>query len=463
MMLRQNVKHIYEYIGYAGGSILPVFDAIYNSSLLRVHPPPARERCRTYGPGQGYAAGYARASGKPEVVIVPSGPDALSDGTPLVVLFGQVPSTAIGTEEADVTRGCTEWNVRVKNIAELPQRINEAFDIATSSHPGPVLVNLLKMSLLKVIPILPSLPAKPISAKGASRRELEATIKRVSHLINIAKKPVIYTGQSVIYRAEEPVLLKVLVDKAVTTTLHDWPTLGTRFDDCVTGSVEPAAKAAATEGRGGMCTTRLWPRISIQLSRLPRQCVEVDVADNLAALLPHIKDVTARPECRGTCNGLINPQVVIEDLSKQNTHMKNKTIITTGQRQMWTAQHYRWRHPRPVLRFNMILTEMSTIAQFDIGVKVKGMVVTQWQTLFHEKRYSHTHQKNSDFVKLSGAMGVPAIRATKPEELAGKIKQLLERKGPMLLEVMVDKKMPVSPMVPAGKALHEFLVYDHWF
>ena len=230
------------------------------------------------------------------------------------------------------------------------------------------------------------------------------------------------------------------------------------------------------------------------------EAVEGDVADNLALLLPHIKEVASRPEWfgeindwkkrfpfdfdRDTSNGLIKPQVVIEEVSKQTEHMKDKTIITTGvgQHQMWAAQHFRWRYPRTMITsgglgtmgyglpsaigakvakpdhlvididgdasFNMTLAEMSTIAQFNIGVKIivlnneeQGMV-TQWQTLFYENRYSHTHQKNPDFVKLSEAMGVPAIRATKPEELSAKIKELLESEGPMLLEVVVDVSYP---------------------
>lgn len=571
MMLRHNVKHIF---GYAGGAILPVFDAIYKSQHFEFILPRHEQ-------GAGHMAqGYARASGKPGVVIVTSGPgatnvvtpmqDALSDGTPLVVFCGQVPTTAIGTDafqEADVvgiSRACTKWNVMVKNVAELPRRINEAFEIATSGRPGPVLVDLPKDVtagiLRKAIPVLPSLPANPtaasLAAREASRRELEATIKRVSHLINIAKKPVIYAGQGVIDRAEGPVLLKELVDKAqipVTTTLHGLGAfdeldprslhmlgmhgsayanmamqeadliiaLGARFDDRVTGNVAkfaPAARAAAAEGRGGIVHFEIMPK-NINKVVQATEAVEGDVADNLAALLPHIREVSARPEWfgqinewkkrfpfnafnRDTSNGLIKPQVVMEELSRQTAHMKDKTIITTGvgQHQMWAAQHYRWRHPRSMISsgglgtmgyglpsaigakvakpdhlvvdidgdasFNMTLTEMSTIAQFDIGVKVivlnneeQGMV-TQWQTLFYEKRYSHTHQKNPDFVKLSEAMGVPAIRASKPEELSDKIKQLIEHEGPMLLEVMVDKKVPVLPMVPAGKALHEFLVYE---
>lgn len=106
------------------------------------------------------AEGYARASGKPGVVLVTSGPgatnvvtpmqDALMDGTPMVVFSGQVVTNMIGSDafqEADtigITRACTKWNVMVKNIAELPKRINEAFEIATSGRPGPVLVSTLR-------------------------------------------------------------------------------------------------------------------------------------------------------------------------------------------------------------------------------------------------------------------------------------------------------------------------------
>lgn len=529
-----------------------MFDAIYNSPHFEFILPRHEQ-------GAGHMAqGYARASGKPGVVIVTSGPgatnvvtpmqDALSDGTPLVVFTGQVPTTAIGTDafqEADVvgiSRACTKWNVMVKNVAELPRRINEAFEIATSGRPGPVLVDLPKDVtagiLRRAIPILPSLPANPtaasLAAKEAGRRELEATIQRVARLINVAKKPVIYAGQGIIDRAEGPVLLKELVDKAqipVTTTLHGLGAfdeldprslhmlgmhgsayanmamqeadliiaLGARFDDRVTLNVAkfaPAAKAAALEGRGGIVHFEIMPK-NINKVVQATEAVEGDVADNLAILLPHINEVSSRPEWfgqidgwkkrfplnhfnRDTSNGLIKPQVVIEELSRQTEHMKDKTIITTGvgQHQMWAAQHFRWRYPRSMISsgglgtmgyglpsaigakvakpdhlvvdidgdasFNMTLTEMSTMAQFNIGVKVivlnneeQGMV-TQWQTLFYEKRYSHTHQKNPDFVKLSEAMGVPAIRATKPEELSDKIKQLIEHEGPMLLEVMVD-------------------------
>lgn len=573
MMLRLGVKHIF---GYPGGAILPVFDAIYNSKHFEFILPKHEQ-------GAGHMAeGYARASGKPGVVLVTSGPgatnvitpmqDALSDGTPMVVFCGQVVTTSIGTDafqEADVvgiSRACTKWNVMVKNVAELPKRIKEAFEIATSGRPGPVLVDLPKDVtagiLRRPIPMQSTLPSHPsaatLAARELSRKQLDGTISRVAHLINIAKKPVIYAGQGIMGSPDGPKLLKELADKAaipVTTTLQGLGgfdeldpkslhmlgmhgsayanmamqeadliiALGARFDDRVTGSIgkfAPEAKAAAAEKRGGIVHFEIMPK-NINKVVQATEAVEGDVTNNIAELIPKVKTVKDRPEWFAQINdwkarfplnsyereapgGLIKPQQFIEKLSDMTAHMKEKTIIATGvgQHQMWTAQHFRWRHPRTMVTsgglgtmgyglpaaigakvaqpdalvvdidgdasFNMTLTELSTANQFQIGVKVivlnneeQGMV-TQWQSLFYEDRFAHTHQKNPDFVKLAEAMGVQARRCLKPADVESSLKWLLEEsgEGPALLEVITDKKVPVLPMVPAGKGLHEFLVYD---
>lgn len=525
------------------------------------------------------AEGYARASGKPGVVLVTSGPgatnvvtpmqDALMDGTPMVVFSGQVVTNAIGSDafqEADtigITRACTKWNVMVKNIAELPRRINEAFEIATSGRPGPVLVDLPKdvtgATLTRPIPMTSSLPTHPsaatMAAKELSRKQLDTSIRRSAHLINIAKKPVIYAGQGMISTPEGPKLLKELADKAqipVTTTLqglggfneHDEKSLhmlgmhgsayanmaiqeadliialGARFDDRVTlsvGKFAPAAKAAAAEGRGGIIHFEIMPK-NINKVVQATEAVEGDVITNVAQLLPFLNKVEERPEWfaqiadwkkrfpwnfeREGPNGKIKPQTIIEKLSKLTEPMKSETVITTGvgQHQMWAAQHFRWTHPRTMITsgglgtmgyglpaaigakvarpnalvididgdssFSMTLTELSTAAEFNIGVKIivlnneeQGMV-TQWQSLFYEDRFAHTHQRNADFVKLGDAMGVQAQRVSKPEELEDSLKWLINSEGPALLEVVTDQKIPVLPMVPAGNGLHEFLIYD---
>ncbi|KAM0325760.1 hypothetical protein ACHAQA_007060 [Verticillium albo-atrum] len=573
MMLRHDVKHVF---GYPGGAILPVFDAIYNSEHFDFILPKHEQ-------GAGHMAeGYARASGKPGVVLVTSGPgatnvitplqDALSDGTPMVVFCGQVVTTSIGSDafqEADVvgiSRSCTKWNVMVKSVAELPRRINEAFEIATSGRPGPVLVDLPKDVtagiLRRAIPTESSIPSLPSAATRAamnlSRKQLSASVKRVADLINIAKKPIIYAGQGVILSENGPEILKELAEKSsipVTTTLHGLGgfdeldekslhmlgmhgtayanmamqeadliiALGARFDDRVTlnvGKFAPGAKAAAAEGRGGIVHFEIMPK-NINKVVQAVEAVEGDVATNVAMMLPHIEPRSMADRSawfdkingwkkrwplsdyeRTERGGMIKPQTLIEELSKITADRKDNTYITTGvgQHQMWTAQHFRWRHPRSMITsgglgtmgfglpaaigakvakpdalvididgdasFNMTLTELSTAAQFNIGVKVivlnneeQGMV-TQWQNLFYEDRYAHTHSVNPDFQKLSDAMGVQSRRLEKPEEIQEALRWLIESDGPALLEVVTDRKVPVLPMVPSGSGLHEFLTWD---
>jgi acetolactate synthase-1/2/3 large subunit len=503
------------------------------------------------------AEGYARASGKPGVVLVTSGPgatnvitplqDALSDGTPLVVFCGQVPTTAIGSDafqEADIvgiSRACTKWNVMVKNVAELPRRINEAFEIATSGRPGPVLVDLPKdvtgAILRHPIPVATNLPVNPsaasVAAKALNKQHLDATIKKVADLLAVSKKPVIYAGQGILEKPEGPVLLRQLSERAkipVTTTLQGLGAfdeldekslhmlgmhgaayanlamqeadlilaLGARFDDRVTGNIAkfaPQAKAAAAEGRGGIIHFEIMPK-NINKVVQATEAVEGDVADNLALLLPQVKAVESRAEWfsqiaawkkkypfdyeRETPGDMIKPQTVIEEISNQVADIKKDVVITTGvgQHQMWAAQHFRWRYPRSMITsgglgtmgfglpsaigakvarpeaivididgdasFNMSLQELSTAAQFNIGVKIlvlnneeQGMV-TQWQSLFYESRFSWTHQTNPDFVKLADAMGLKGFRVNEQSELKDTIKQWLEAEGPVLLEVKVD-------------------------
>jgi len=569
MMLRHNVKHIF---GYPGGAILPVFDAIHNSKHFNFILPRHEQ-------GAGHMAeGYARASGKPGVVLVTSGPgatnvitpmqDALSDGTPLVVFCGQVPTTAIGTDafqEADIigiSRACTKWNVMVKTIAELPRRINEAFEIATSGRPGPVLVDLPKdvtaAILRHAIPIQSTLPKAPSPASAANaemmKLHLTQSLRKVARLVNIAKKPVIYAGQGVLSSSHGPATLAEFAEKAqipVTTTLQGLGcfneldvkslhmlgmhgsayanmaiqeadliiALGARFDDRVTGNVAkfaPQARAAALRNEGGIVHFEIMPK-NINKVIQATQAIEGDVISNLQQLLPLVNIVKSesRKEWFGQIaawkkrfpfsyererdGGLVKPQTVIAELSKQCENMKEKVIITTGvgQHQMQAAQFYRWTHPRTMITsgglgtmgyglpsaigakiakpdsivvdidgdasFSMTMNELATAAQFNIGVKViimnnnfQGMV-QQWQDLFYEERYSHTQQVNPDFVKLGEAMRVKAVRCSNAEELPEKLAEVLAWDGPVLFEVMVDKA-PVFPMVPAGKALHEMVL-----
>ncbi|OAQ59840.2 acetolactate synthase, mitochondrial precursor [Pochonia chlamydosporia 170] len=574
MMARHNVKHIF---GYPGGCILPVFDAIYKSKHFEFVLPRHEQ-------GAGHMAeGYARASGRPGVVLVTSGPgatnlvtpmaDALADGVPMVVFTGQVPTTSLGSDafqEADVvgiSQGCTKWNVMVKSVAELPRRINEAFEIATSGRPGPVLVDLPKDVtagiLRRAIPTETSLPSKTSTAVRAveefHQQQRDTTIGRVADLVNIAERPIIFAGHGIVSSEGGPELLKALADKSsipVTTSLHGLGAfdeldkkslhmvgmhgaayanmaiqhadliiaLGARFDERVTLNVSkfaPGAKAAAEAGRGGIVHFEIMPK-NINKVVETVESVEGDVAANLRKLVPLVRSKSmsdrsqwfdelsewkrkwplSNHERTDSESGSIKPQTLIEQLNKLTEDRKERTYITTGvgQHQMWTAQHYRWRYPRTMISsgglgtmgfglpaaigvkvakpeclvididgdasFCMTLSELGTASQFDIGVKVivlnneeQGMV-TQWQNLFYEDRYSHTHQTNPDFMMLADSMGVQHRRATKANELVDSLRWLIDSHGPALLEVVTEKKVPVLPMVPSGSALHEFITWD---
>ncbi|KAG5644041.1 Acetolactate synthase, mitochondrial [Asterophora parasitica] len=571
MMLRHGVKQIF---GYPGGAILPVFDAIYKSEHFDFVLPRHEQ-------GAGHMAeGYARVSGKPGVVLVTSGPgatnvitpmqDALSDGIPLVVFSGQVATSAIGSDafqEADIvgiSRSCTKWNVMVKDISELPRRINEAFKIATSGRPGPVLVDLPKDVTAGILRTpLPYRATTPGAHLGLPMNPLQILdpsvdvklIEQAAALINQAQRPVIYAGNGVLSSPLGPKFLKQLAEKGnipVCTTLQGLGAfdetddrslhmlgmhgsayanlamqnadviiaLGARFDDRVTGKLDtfaPAAKAAAAQGRGGIIHFEIMPK---NINKVVDASIPIlgDVVANMGALVPlvtsspreewfkdiqHWKKSYPFTYIKSAKGEKMKPQEVIEELDRQTAHRKEDIIVATGvgQHQMWAAQHFRWKHPQTMVTsgglgtmgfglpaaigakvaaptktvvdidgdasFSMTAMELATASQYNIGVKVlilnnefQGMVL-QWQDLFYERRYSHTEMTNPDFVLLSKAMGVHAIRCHTAEELPAKMKEFLEYDGnkPVLLECLVTKNEHVFPMVAAGKALHEQLLH----
>lgn len=332
----------------------------------------------------------------------------------MVVFSGQVPNAAIGTDafqEADVvgiSRACTKWNCMVKDIRELPRRINEAFHIATSGRPGPVLIDLPKDVTAGVLkkPIngmQVSIPSIRSLNQPAPNQKALQTIERVAKLINNAKRPVIYAGAGLLNHPDGPKVLNELVEKAnipVTTTLQGLGVydeekplalhmlgmhgsvyanlaiqkadvilaLGVRFDDRVTGKISefaPKAREAALEKRGGIVHFEIMPK-NINKVVKATEAVVGDVTENLELLLPMIKKnkrtewantvMTWKKKYPFTYNKSepgkpMKPQEVIEELNRQLKDKKDDVIISTGvgQHQMWAAQYYRWRKPRTIV------------------------------------------------------------------------------------------------------------------
>ena len=391
--------------GYPGGAILPVFDAIFESEQFKFV-------LSRHEQGAGHMAeGYARVTGKVGCVLVTSGPgatntvtplqDALMDGTPIIVFSGQVATSAIGTDafqEADVTgitRPCTKWNCLVKDPHDIPRMINQAFYIATSGRPGPVLVDLPKdvtaAKITRPVATRVHLPGYHVRELGTS-----SEVQRAAEMINKAKRPLLYVGQGAVLSGAEKVL-KECAQKAnipVTTTLQglgvfdetsdlslhmlgmhgsaygNWAmrdadvviAVGARFDDRVTGDVSkfaPAAREAEREGRGGLIHFDIAPE-NINKAVPVTIGVEGDARKNLELLLPLLETVN-RDEWLALTRQWkaehpfkykdddrefhMKPQAVVEELYRQT---QGHAIITTGvgQHQMWAAQFFRYTSPR---------------------------------------------------------------------------------------------------------------------
>jgi acetolactate synthase-1/2/3 large subunit len=394
--------HKVEYMfGYPGGAILPMFDELYKT--------PAKFILNRHEQASGHCAdGYARVTGKPGICIVTSGPGATNtvtplataqmDSIPMIVFSGQVPTKVIGNDafqEADVTgitRPCTKWNYLIKDIRELPRVVNEAFMVATSGRPGPVLIDLPKdISAGTLNEEVDDTPREHIvnrKRQSATHEGHARQAEEAAEMINRAEKPVLYVGGGAINSNAWQVLRK-LADQGnipCTTTLLglgafdelDPKTLhmlgmhgsayanyavqecdvliavGARFDDRVTGNLASFAPSAKII------------HIDIDPSSISKT-VDVDCAvvgdakKSLELMLPHIEH-RPRSEWFAQINAWkqrypfryfddtknSKPQYVIEEINRQT---KSEAIITTGvgQHQMWAAQFYRWRNPRQMI------------------------------------------------------------------------------------------------------------------
>ena len=382
--------------GYPGGVVLPIFDALYKDMdhfVLTRHEQGAIHA----------ADGYARSTGKVGAVIATSGPGACNlvtglatasmDSVPLVAFTGQVKTTLIGNDafqEADVTgitRPVTKYNVLVKDVKDLARVIHEAFYIARTGRPGPVLVDVpFDVSLAEVdgqVDERIRLPGFKPQLTGNPRQ-----IKAAAEAINAAEKPVIYAGGGVIL-ANASQLLRELATKGnipVTTTLlglgafdQDSPlslhmlgmhgtayanfaiqdcdllvAIGARFDDRVTGNLENFAPKAKVI------------HVDVDPSSISKN-VKVDIpvvgdAGNILKELVKLAKHKARTKWIGQVAkwkkqyplgydrkaGTIKPQYVIEQISEAT---KGDAIVATGvgQHQMWAAQFFRWKFPRQMI------------------------------------------------------------------------------------------------------------------
>ena len=379
--------------GYPGGATIGVYDALHDISDIK-HVLTRHEQGATHA-----AEVYAKATGKPGVVLVTSGPgatntvtgiaDAYMDSIPLVVFTGQVPLRLIGNDafqEADIvgiTRAVTKHSYLVRNVDELASTIKEAFYIATSGRPGPVLIDLPKDVMAQkthfVYPEKVELRSYKPVIEGHQRQ-----IKKAAELIATSKRPVLYVGGGAILSdaADE---LREFAEKMqcpVTTTLHGlgafpethklalgmlgmhgtWYSnmavnfcdlliaVGARFDDRVTGKVDafaPEAKKIHIDIDPSAISKNVPVDVPIVgdvkhvLARLKNQVGPLDTSDWLAMIEAWKEDHPLRYQ-----NGdQIRAQYVIQKIGEL-TGGKAIVVTDVGQHQMWCAQFFNFAQPR---------------------------------------------------------------------------------------------------------------------
>ncbi|OBP68420.1 acetolactate synthase 3 large subunit [Mesorhizobium loti] len=393
------VKHVF---GYPGGAVLPIYDEIFQQDDVE-HILVRHEQ------GAGHAAeGYARSTGKAGVMLVTSGPgatnavtplqDALMDSIPLVCLTGQVPTSLIGSDafqECDtvgITRPCTKHNWLVKDVNELAATIHEAFHVATTGRPGPVVVDIPKdVQFAKGFYVPPQI-APRTSYQPKVQGDLEK-IKAAVELMASAKKPIIYSGGGVINSGPEAShLLRELVDLTgfpITSTLmglgaypasgknwvgmlgmhgtyeanmamHDCDVMiciGARFDDRITGRLNafsPNSKKIHIDIDPSSINKNVHTEVPIigdvgrvleDMVRLWRATAKADKK----ALYPWWEQI-AKWRGRDSLAYKMNHDVIMPQYAIQRLYELTKdkdTYITTevGQHQMWAAQHYHFEKP----------------------------------------------------------------------------------------------------------------------
>jgi acetolactate synthase I/II/III large subunit len=396
----QGVEHLF---GYPGGAVLPIYDALFQQDKVN-HILVRHEQGAVHA-----AEGYARSTGKVGTVLVTSGPgatnavtgltDALCDSIPLVVITGQVPTHLIGNDafqECDtvgITRPCTKYNYLVKTIADLPRALHEAFHIASSGRPGPVVIDIPKdIQFAKGAYSKP----KEFQHRGYQPKvkgDLDK-IKEAVDMMAAAKRPLFYTGGGVVNsgRAASDLLRELvkLTGFPVTSTLmglgafpaadqrwlgmlgmhgtweanwsmHDCDLMiavGSRFDDRITGRLDafsPGSKKIHID----IDPSSINKNVKVDLA-IVGDCAHVleDMVRlwRASGVVPDRKALAAWWEQIGTwrqknslafrnSNEIIKPQYAIQRLYELTKDRDTYITTEVGQHQMWAAQFYHFQDP----------------------------------------------------------------------------------------------------------------------
>ena len=557
-------EHVDTLFAYPGGTAIDLFDALYDAEGIDMILP-RHEQALVHA-----ADGYARSTGKVGVCLVTSGPGATNlvtgiatanyDSVPLVCFTGQVPMNLIGNDafqEVDIvgiTRNICKYAVTVRKREELARIIKNAFYIARTGKPGPVLVDIPKDIQLAMgsdeYPDEVNIRGyKP--SEGVHSGQLKKALAELNH----AKKPVflIGGGVNIAHARKEMQELCELTGIPVVTTIMgkgaiptDHPlyvgnigmhgnlasnkaimecdvlfSIGTRFNDRITGTIDTFAKNAkiihididaASISRNIEVDIPIVADAKLAITKMLKYAKKLDISDWVAEIMEVKKQ---NPINMNSYKG-VTPEKIIKTINE----MYDDLIITTdvGQNQLWTTQYIALGGENQLLTsgglgtmgyglpaaigakignpdknvicisgdggVQMNIQEMATAVAQELPITIcilnNGYLgnVRQWQELFFNKRYSSTclrYRKSCnhdcqnpdkccpkytpDFVKLAESYEALGIRVTKEEEIKAAFEQAkANTKGPTVIEFYIDPTANVFPMVPGGKSLNDMIM-----
>lgn len=557
-------EHVDTLFAYPGGTAIDLFDALYDAEGIDMILP-RHEQALVHA-----ADGYARSTGKVGVCLVTSGPGATNlvtgiatanyDSVPLVCFTGQVPMNLIGNDafqEVDIvgiTRSICKYAVTVRKREDLARIIKNAFYIARTGKPGPVLVDIPKdIQLAMGSDEYPD----EVNIRGYKPSEgvHSGQLKKALAELNNAKKPVflIGGGVNIAHARKEMQELCELTGVPVVTTIMgkgaiptDHPlyvgnigmhgnlasnkaimecdvlfSIGTRFNDRITGTIDTFAKNAkiihididaASISRNIKVDIPIVADAKLAITKMLKYAKKLDIED----WVKEIMDVKEQYPINMNSYTGVTPEKIIKSINE----LYDDLIITTdvGQNQLWTTQYIALGGEKQLLTsgglgtmgyglpaavgakignpdtnvicisgdggFQMNIQEMATAVTQELPITIcvlnNGYLgnVRQWQELFFNKRYSSTclrYRKSCnhdcqnpdkccpkytpDFVKLAESYEALGIRVTKEEEIKAAFEQAkANTKGPTLIEFYIDPAANVFPMVPGGKSLNEMIM-----
>jgi acetolactate synthase-1/2/3 large subunit len=559
-LIRHGVDTVF---AYPGGASMPIHQALTRvSGRLRTILPRHEQ-------GGGFMAeGYARSTGKVGVCVATSGPgatnfvtclaDAKMDSVPVVAITGQVKTPVIGTDAfqetpiIEVCRAITKHHYLVTRIEDLTRVIKEAFYVANTGRPGPVIVDVPKdVQEKRIVPDYD--PPMNLPGYRPDRRPTRQQLERVLELIRTCRKPIVYAGGGIIASGAAP-HLRAFAERTgipVALTVHGlgaFPSdhflclqmlgmhgtiyanyaineadlllaLGVRFDDRVTGKVSEFAK------HGQIVHVDIDPS---EINKI--KVAHVPIISDVGAALQDLNRMLDQQAGQGgryadwirqieawreaeplrytDREDAILPQYAIDRLWQiiRDRNRLGDTIITTGvgQHQMWAAQYYHFNTPRTWFTsgglgamgfglpaalgaqaahpaktvididgdgsFIMNIQELACAHCEKLPVKVLllnnqhlGMVV-QWEDRFFEGNRAHTYlgagpgeKPYPDFVTIAKGFRCGGRCIARKDDLDGALEEMLDSKGPYVLDVLVPYQEHVLPMIPSGSTVRDII------